>query len=216
MNTKTNSNNPIDVLIFDLFGVIISFDEDIVYRRIARHCANPDDAFIAIRGLVSQEDLIRGRLTLEQLCDQLVAVHGLTIGLRDFETVWLQPYTKPMFGMATLLQSLSARYRLILLSNVDKYYWGFICQQHPEFEYFGAKLLSWDLGYAKPERKAFLNAIETAHTSASRCFFIDDKWENIEAAREVGLRGHRFVGTQDLVEALQKEGIALNTLLPKN
>jgi hypothetical protein len=103
VNTTINSNNQIDVLIFDLFGVIISFDEDIVYRRIARHCADPDNAFVAIRGLVSQDDLIRGRLTLDQLYGQLVAAHGLASDLYDFEAVWLETYTQPMLGMADLL-----------------------------------------------------------------------------------------------------------------
>jgi putative hydrolase of the HAD superfamily len=109
---------------------------------------------------------------------------------------------------------LSVNYKLILLSNVDKYYWEVVSKEHPELEYFSAKLLSCNLGYAKPERKAFLNAIEAAQTSASKCFFIDDKIENIEAARGVGLRGHRFVTVYDLLQLLQSEGVALNPHLP--
>jgi hypothetical protein len=37
----------IDAVIFDLFGAIIAFDNDIVPTRIARHCA---DLFASPRG----------------------------------------------------------------------------------------------------------------------------------------------------------------------
>lgn len=196
-----------DCLISDLFGVVISFDEDIVNERLARHCADPASARIALRGLVSQHDLIRGRLSLEQLHRRLVAAHGLSLDMRDFRSAWLAPYSKPMPEMPALLDELAEHHDLILLSNVDKDYWEVVLEEHSELRYFSTKLLSWNLGAAKPEAEVFLRSIEAARTPASRCFFVDDKSENIEAAFSVGLRGHTFVGVDDLRAVFRHEGI---------
>ena len=205
--TPDDSPSGVDVIVFDLFGVLTSFDDNIVYRRLAAKCPDPVRALDAMEGLVSHKDLIRGRLSLEQLYGQLVSAQGLGLGFRDFAAMWLEPYTEPMTGMASLVRELSLSYRLVLLSNVDKYYWEIVRQQHPELGLFSAQLLSWELGLAKPDREMFLRAIEAAGASASRCFFIDDKEENTAAARAVGLRAHRFTGVDDLLATLDAAGI---------
>ena len=206
VRTIQDTTQQIDTLIFDLFGVLISFDDDIVYRRLAPHCEDPEAAFLALRGLVSQRDLIRGRKSLDQLHQQLVAAHGLALTRRDFEAAWLEPYSEPMPGMADLIRTLSKRYKLVLLSNVDKYYWQVVHKTHPEIACFDTLLLSWKLALAKPDPEMFLHALKAARSDAARCFFIDDKSENVEAARLVGIRGHRFLDVEHLTQALGEFG----------
>lgn len=201
-----DSAQKIDTLIFDLFGVVISFDEDIVYGRLAPHCAHPGAALPALRGLVSQRDLITGRRSLDQLHQQLVAAHGLALNRRDFKAVWLQPYSEPMPGMADLIRTLSKRFKLVLLSNVDKYYWQALQMVHPEIACFDTLLLSWELGLAKPDPEMFLHALKATRSDAARCFFIDDKSENVEAARLIGIRGHQFLDVERLRQMLGEFG----------
>ena len=206
VRTIQDTAKKIDTLIFDLFGVLISFDDNIVYRRLAAHCADPEAAFLALQGLVSQSDLIRGRRTLDQVHQQLVLAHGLALDRRDFEAAWLDPYSDPMPGMADLIRGLSKRYKLVLLSNVDKYYWRAVHRMHPEIACFDTLLLSWDLGLAKPDPEMFLHALKATRSNAARCFFIDDKSENVEAAQLVGIRGHRFLDVEHLRRALGEFG----------
>ena len=120
--TNSGSKPAVRALIFDLFGVVISFDENRVYRRLAKHCPHPEAAFRTMQGLVSTPDLITGRLTLKELYQQLVIDLGLKLDYEAFETSWLIPYTAAMPGVTSLLQELREEYRLILLSNVDRYY----------------------------------------------------------------------------------------------
>ena len=197
----------VDAVIFDLFGVVVSFDDEIVSKRIARHCANPSGALTALTDIVSRKDLICGQTTLDELHRELVDAHGLGPTLPEFEAAWLAPYTAPMPGMADMIRTLAAAYRLVLLSNVDKYYWTVVREAHPELKYFSAHLLSCELKMAKPDRRVFLRAIEAAGTSASRCFFVDDKEENVEAARDMGLLACRFRGSNELRAVFEKEGI---------
>jgi len=37
------SGPDVSAFIFDLFGVVIAFDNDLMYRRLAQHCTDPGD-----------------------------------------------------------------------------------------------------------------------------------------------------------------------------
>ena len=98
------------------------------------------------------------------------------------------------------------RYRLVLLSNVDQYYWPVVGAAHPELDRFSALLLSCDLGAAKPEPEAFLRACQVADTAPARCLFVDDSDVNVDAARRLGFRA-RFRGVAGLVARLRRAGV---------
>jgi hypothetical protein len=68
-----------EAFIFDFFGVMASFDNDIIYARLAKHCRNQAEAFTKLDGLMAGRDVITGRLTLHQIYDRLVEVHGLSL-----------------------------------------------------------------------------------------------------------------------------------------
>lgn len=208
MSTEpTNTSRHFDVLIFDLFGVVIDFCDDLVAARLADCCASPVDAFGELKDIVSRGELIRGHLTLSDLHSELVERHGLSLGQREFEACWLRPYSRSMPGMAELIRQLAERYTTVLLSNVDKYYWGTLSERLPELRHFDHLVLSWQVGMAKPQRQVFELAVKVAGAPAGRCFFIDDKAENVEAARQLGLGAHRFTSLPDLTQSLVREGI---------
>jgi 2-haloacid dehalogenase len=207
MNKKIKTSLHYEALIFDLFGVLVEFNDDLVSARLADSCACPVSAFRALRDIVSRGDPIRGRLTLDGLHDELRARHGLELSREAFETCWLKSYSRAMPGMEVLLSELARRHPLVLLSNVDKYYWRTLSDDLVELRHFDHRVLSWQTGVAKPEQQAFELAIKASGTSASRCFFIDDKAENVEAARELGMGAHLFVGVTALRQELEREGL---------
>lgn len=207
MINPPRAHKPARALIFDLFGVVVSFDEASVYTRLASHCREPAVALPALQGLVSTPALITGQLSLEQLHHRLVTQLGLTLAFAEFQKNWLIPYTAPMPGMADLLRTLAGRYRLVMLSNVDRDYLQQLRSQHAELGYFAQQLVSCELGFAKPSEAAFRAAIVAAQAPPEACYFVDDKAENIEAAAKLGLRGHVFTDTHALKIALLKQGI---------
>jgi HAD superfamily hydrolase (TIGR01509 family) len=187
-----------EVFIFDLFGVLISFDNDIVPSRLARHCADPADALVRLDGLMAARDVITGKSTLAQIHRQLVNRQGLTLSFPEFEAAWLEPYSEAMPGMAELVLALSAHYKLALLSNVDRYYWDVVQAMHPELKHFGTILLSCDLGLAKPDPEIFLLASRAVGASPQQCYFVDDTRVNVDAAAALGFQTHWFRGVARL------------------
>ena len=195
------------VFVFDLFGVVISFDDSIVYRRIAKYCAEPDRAMPALEDLVSCPKLITGQLTLFEIHRGLVENHGLSLTPNEFDELWREPYSESMVGMGIVLEALRTKYKLLLLSNVDAYYWTTVRARHPELKHFNSILLSCELSLAKPDRRIFAHAAATAGVSPADCFFVDDKLRNIEAARSCGFSAHLFNGVPGLRAALRRVGV---------
>jgi len=202
-----HSESDVSAFIFDLFGVIIAFDNDIMFRRLAKHCTDPDDAFVRLNGFMAHREIITDEWTLPRVHRRLVEEFGFDLDYPEFEAIWLKPYSWPMPGMADFVRSLSERYRLVLLSNIDRYYWKVVQGMHPELECFDAILLSCDLRMAKPDPDIFRHAAEIAGAAPARCYFVDDTEVNVAAARDLGFRTHRFGNTSGLAAKLAWTGV---------
>ncbi len=203
---SSTSERPVCVIL-DLFGVLVAFDESLVYKRIARCCISPQDAFRQLLNLVSDPDLIRGKEPIEDVHSRLKRDLGLRASIDEFLQLWREPYSEPMPGMRSLLRRLQRQCELVLLSNVDRYYWPVVCASLPELGAFRAIQLSFEQGVAKPEPEAFRRAIEASGASVEACLLVDDKSENIEAAAALGLAGHVFQSTEALQAALRLRGL---------
>ncbi|MXY37094.1 MAG: HAD family phosphatase [Dehalococcoidia bacterium] len=198
------ADTQIEVVVFDLFGVLVSFDDDLVIARLARHCAYPTDAFERLHKLTARHDLITGAASLPEIHRELVAEYGLVMSFPEFEAAWLEPYHQPISGMVELVDALSKHYRLVLLSNVDRDYWQVVRGMHPELDYFEFLLVSCDLGRAKPDPEVFWHVCQLTGTEPKQCFFVDDTAQNVEAARALGFHGHVFRSVPELRTVLEQ------------
>lgn len=63
----------------------------------------------------------------------------------------------------------------------------------PEFDY---SCYSCDLGLAKPGREIFLNCLEGVGAAPSETLFLDDREENVDAARSLGIHVIHYTNPQ--------------------
>jgi hypothetical protein len=75
---------PIKLFIFDLFGVVIEFDDASLYERLSSYAPKSEVACAELHDLVSRVDHIRGQRTLGQLHQQLVDAHDLRLTFAEF------------------------------------------------------------------------------------------------------------------------------------
>lgn len=200
------AGSDVEVIVFDLFGVLISFDDDLVVERLARHCDDPSGAFRRLHKITAAHDIITGRSTLPEVHRRLVEAEGLKLSFGDFEAAWLEPYSRSIPGMAELVETLSRGYRLVLLSNVDRDYWRVVRGLHPELDCFESLLVSCDLGMAKPDPEIYRYVSRLTGVVPVRCLFVDDTERNVEAARELGFHGHTFRTLSEFREELRRAG----------
>lgn len=88
--------------------------------------------------------------------------------------------------MRPLLAGLKGRVKLVLLSNSARGSTARFREQGLA-EYFDAILCSGDTGMAKPDPRAYRLAAQAVQVPVARCAFVDDVFENVAAARALGM-----------------------------
>ncbi len=110
-------------------------------------------------------------------------------------------------GMETLLADLrAADHVLHALSNYPLWY------RLIEAELTLSRFLNWtfvscDTGVRKPDSRAFLGPPEALGVAPERCVLVDDRAENITAARRWGLDGIHFTDAATLRRDLGRRGL---------
>jgi HAD superfamily hydrolase (TIGR01509 family) len=201
------SSQPVQAIIFDFFGVLVEYDQTILNRRLAPFCPDPEAALAAMGNLGAEHDVNTGKATIADVHQRVVAQFGLDMPLEDFERAWSTSYSWPMPGMDELLTELSQRYRLVLLSNIDSYYWNNVYPDYEPLRQFHRVLLSFELGLAKPDPETFVLAAKAAECDMSACLFIDDRLHNTDAAAALGMQTHTFTNTEAFRAELTKRGL---------
>jgi HAD superfamily hydrolase (TIGR01509 family) len=96
-------------------------------------------------------------------------------------------------GWALLEEARQLGRTVSLLSNLAPYNQLAIDRKWPHF--FGAthhNFYSYELGLHKPDPEIFRAACAALRAEPAECVFLDDLAENVEGAREAGLKGLRF------------------------
>ncbi|HEX7302746.1 HAD-IA family hydrolase, partial [Lentzea sp.] len=90
--------------------------------------------------------------------------------------------------------------RIALLSNIPEDHARNFERTYAWLDLFEVCAFSCRIGHAKPEREAFEWCREAL--GGGEILFVDDRLENVEAARAAGMLGHHFTGIAGLREVL--------------
>jgi FMN phosphatase YigB (HAD superfamily) len=97
-------------------------------------------------------------------------------------------------GLELVKQCHRLGYKQYILSNFEKEAFETACKNpknHALFQYIPRKniLISGDCGMIKPYKCIYTYFLATYNLKPEECLLIDDRWENIIAARKLGMRG---------------------------
>ena len=112
--------------------------------------------------------------------------------------------------MYELVKELSGKVRLGLLSDTDPLHWKYIRRRFEVIALIERPTLSFETGFRKPEKEAYLAAARNVGAAASRCLYIDDLIENVQGAMDAGLEAIQFVNVGQLRKDMINRGISFN------
>lgn len=99
---------------------------------------------------------------------------------------WADIFTRDEAALA-LLGPLASRHRLALLSNTNPTHWRRVLDLAPEVGRIPLKLLSFEVGLAKPDPAIYLRALAALGLPPAAVAFVDDRPENLAPAAALGL-----------------------------
>jgi HAD superfamily hydrolase (TIGR01509 family) len=196
---------PIRCVISDLGKVLIFFDNNIFFAKMANYCPFSEEE---IRELtVIHFDLVEsfdcGRITPGQFYNQVIQYLKARIDYDTFYSIYNDVFSLNP-PVLEIMNRLKRNYKLVLLSNTDIMRFGFIKRKFPEVQIFDEYVLSYEVGFMKPHRQIYRHALKKAEAGAEECVFIDDIKENIEAAVKLGINVIHFTPRTNLESALRK------------
>jgi len=196
------------IFIFDIGGVLIRHDNDLLYDRLAACCADPAAARVALGLGRHDRDIGSGRLGIEGLHALLVDELGFEADYPKFLELWSSHFSEEP-GMEPLVRALADRYRVVLFSNTNAAHLAHIRENYPVLSHAHAGYMSHELGLVKPDADSFRQVLSLEGCRAEDGIFIDDRADNTAAAASLGIRTVTFTGCESFLMRLASWGLAV-------
>lgn len=148
------------------------------------------------------DQLFCGDLSEDDYLALLVKQTGWVVSVEFIKRILRENFQQVIHGMPPLLEKLSSKYELILLSDHAREWIAYIESVHSFLQYFKHRFYSFQLNQTKRQSSTFLMVLDRIHREPYQCLFIDDSETNVRAAREKGIPSLRFSGIADLKMAM--------------
>ena len=205
-----NFNNKIHTLFLDLGNVLVRYNPTEAIKHFSKHTPVPIDKIFT---LILEDGLIdrfeEGRMTTKEFYTSISSLTKWSGTFDDFQDVWANMFYVNPF-MEDVIKKLKGKYPLIMLSNTNELHFGLIRDTFPISDQMDEFVLSYKVGFIKPKKEIYLAAIETAGVEPEKCLFIDDREENCEGARSMGINTIQYTSDEDVARGFARYGIDIN------
>jgi 2-haloacid dehalogenase len=193
-------------VVFDIGWVLVRLNYRPLLDFLQAHGAQLADRDAVMAG-IRLEDHETGRLPGHGLLERL---RGLTrsrrASLEETQAKWLDMFELEP-AMIELAHRLSERHRVFLLSNIGDLHWAHLAREYRLHAIGHGALPSYVAGVMKPHPAIYAEAERRFALEPSATVFIDDRADNVAAARTRGWHGivHRDHGST--LASLQALGV---------
>jgi putative hydrolase of the HAD superfamily len=208
--TAVNSND-IRLIIFDLGNVIFEVNDQKVLQNWAQVTSLPEEFFSdhPVPDIIFHQ-FERGELTPEEFYRTLVTSKEVDLSFEDFVEGWNAIYGEAYPEVQSALQKLSNRILLAALTNTNELHRRVWIRKYAEtLRYFDRLFISSQLGFRKPEDRAFKYVLEECQVKPRETLFFDDVIENITKAHDLGIHAVQVFKPSDITNELQQRGLIL-------
>ena len=197
------------IVLFDLFGVIALHQRPGALAQMAARCGDaPADAFTKAYW-DRRPPYDAGRVSAGEYWALVLRLLSCPVdadAIEELRLADIESWSRVDERMVDYAQSLRDRAEVALLSNIPADHADAFLAAQPWLRNLDYLAFSGKIGAAKPEPAAFEHCVTAMHAAPADFLFVDDREENVRAARAVGMSGHVFTGLDGLTNVI-------NTLL---
>lgn len=196
---------PIRAVLFDLDGVVRHFDADFTADIEARHGLSPG----AVLDAAFEPDLLAqvttGAISRRTWVERVGATLGSVVAAEEWgcQSSEVDP---DVLAIADALRAAGIR-TAILTNGTDT-----IPAEAAELgltAHFDAIFNSAEIGWVKPDIRAFQHVLDALGLAGAEVFFTDDSVSKLAGAEELGMPTHRFASAEGLRVALRAAGVGV-------
>jgi putative hydrolase of the HAD superfamily len=201
----------IKIILFDVAGVLFLANSVVGEAIEAKFGLTRDQTMPMWKGIYRQ--FSTGKMDPETFYDGVAEI--LNVARKDVdEELFTSSFIKslkPTPGMAQLLDKLSKNttVKLAVLSDTTIIH-NKTRSSKGYYRHFEKVFLSFEIGYCKPDPMAYKTVIDYFKIDPNQILFIDDRAENVVAARAVGMQAEVFNSAPELEKQLTIRGLLTN------
>ncbi|MGC8521956.1 MAG: HAD family hydrolase [Steroidobacteraceae bacterium] len=193
-------------VVFDIGWVFVHLHTGPFLQFLRRHEVDAEDLNSVLTRVALNEHEC-GRLSGQELLERFAALARRPMDLAAAHESWvgmfeLQP------AMVRLAEGLSERYRVYLLSNIGDLHWAHLSREYGLHRIGHGALPSFLAGVMKPDAGIYAQAERRFALEPAATVFIDDRPENVRAARCRGWQAIEHTSHASTVSALRALGVA--------
>lgn len=198
----------LDAVVFDLGGVLIRWDPELLYRQLIPDPAERRWFLSEVCSPAWNLDQDRGRSWEAGIALLTARFPDQAARIRAYRERWEEMVPGALEGTVALLERLHARgIPLYALTNFHAETLALCRSRFGFFQHFKGMLVSGEEGLVKPEPAFYRRLLDRHGLEAQRCLFIDDVPANIEAAHSQNFRTHPFTTPEALEQNLEALGL---------
>ncbi|WP_438765869.1 HAD family hydrolase [Kushneria sp. TE3] len=194
-----------EILLFDVGGVLADWDGTTPLVNLTGGRLSHEQARRFWLEFAPLEPFETGRASARGFLKAAVETLELDMTPETFEQHYSGWVTGLYPGTRELLERIDPRFYMAILSNNNPIHWAVIQRTGLE-AHFDTIFLSHEIGYRKPDPRAWQHVIKALACSANQITFLDDNPECVDAARTLGMRAHLVNGKEALETCLESEG----------
>lgn len=193
------------LFIFDMGGVVTTTAEPALFVKIAGRLGISVEKFLSVMGWKTQQDLFlemdNGKLSASEFWKIFQERSGIKV-----DCDWFRLLFHPVMNQGTkaIVEELKAKgHRVVCGTNtIESHYDNHMCRG--DYAIFDMTYASIHMGVSKPDTAFWKLIMDCENETAQNTFFTDDKAENIEGARSIGIKAVQFTSAEELRSALKE------------
>lgn len=200
----------IKAIIFDYGGLFVNDSDEDMFKEIANEFnVSIEDVYKYVHEFI--DDYQTGKMSDEEFWRKVAEKTDRELP-KDYLGFWAKIYDKhtheipEMFEFARELKKKG--YMIAILSNIIPPITRYVREMH-DLDFFDYLLFSDEIGARKPHRKMYDITLDKIGCKPEECVFIDDKEENVTAAKNIGIQGFVFKDIDTLRKDFGSIGIEI-------
>jgi HAD superfamily hydrolase (TIGR01509 family) len=201
----------INTLIFDLGNVIVNLDTERVIKTFCEKSGLDSQDVVRV---IEQDPVFLeyeiGNITSQEFHQKICDALGIELSFEEFRGVWNSMLDDIPIPKLRLLESCREHYQTMVMSNTNEMHEHAFDQMVMKISagrrmhhYVDKAYYSHQLGLRKPNTEVFSHIVELNQLRPSEVAFFDDKEENIDSAKKVGIHAILINKPQDLFNYFQ-------------
>jgi len=177
----------IKVVLFDLGGVLVKLKEEHLFAHFI--VSNSQMKIAEIEKLMWLIEAVnKGKFLVRDayhfLCEEYKFNGSYSFFADNFNNLIIG---NENCEIGNFIRILKPKFKIMLLSNTNALHFQYVKEKYDFFKLFDRFFLSYKMKLMKPERKIYKTLLRSISYRAEEILFIDDTYENIEMARQVGM-----------------------------